>query len=309
MKEFLYWLLQHEQEVASLETLSTLATKLYLDADYLHRIERLLRDRGQVIFYGPPGTGKTYVARELARYFSRTGGMKKVQFHPSYAYEDFIEGYRPRLIDGHPSFQLVPGPLKEIGLAAQADEAGQYVLLIDEINRGNIAKVFGELYYLLEYRDEEVSLQYSAELFSLPRNLWIIGTMNTADRSIALVDAALRRRFHFIPFFTAEPPIKDLLRRWLTVHHPAMTWVADVLDRANEVLGDPNVAIGPSHFLRKDLTDEWVALIWEHSVLPYLAEHFIGDDMRVKEFQLDRLRAACTTPAPPDHASPPTDPS
>jgi MoxR-like ATPase len=303
MKEFLYWLLLHEHEAASPETLTTLAKRLYLDSGYLQRIERLVRDRGQVIFYGPPGTGKTFVARELARFFSRTGGMRKVQFHPSYAYEDFVEGYRPRLIDGRPGFQLVAGPLKQIALEAQADEAGQYVLLIDEINRGNVAKIFGELYYVLEYRDEEVLLQYSAEPFSLPRNLWIIGTMNTADRSIALVDAALRRRFHFVPFFPGEAPIQGLLRRWLTDQHPTMTWVADVLDRANAVLDDPNVAIGPSHFLRKDLSDEWVELIWEHSVLPYLAEHFIGDEARLKELQLRALRAPKMTQASPGDGS------
>ena len=89
------------------------------------------------------------------------------------------------------------------------------MLVIDEVNRANLTKVMGELYFLLEYRGESVTLQYSGEDFSLPENLWIICTMNTADRSIALVDAALRRRFYFAPFFPDEPPVTSLLRRWL----------------------------------------------------------------------------------------------
>ena len=129
------------------------------------------------------------------------------------------------------------------------------MLVIDEINRGNIAKVFGELYFLLEYRDKEVQLQYSEEdRFRLPENLLIVGTMNTADRSIALIDAALRRRFYFYPFFPDRPPIEGLLRRWLEKRKPDMLWIADLVDSANsllnEELNDRHSAIGPSHFIR-----------------------------------------------------------
>ena len=104
--------------------------------------------------------------------------------------------------------------------------------------------------FLLEYRDEEIRLQYSDATFSLPANLQIIATMNTADRSIALVDTALRRRFHFMPFFPDTPPIDSLLRRWLNDKHPDLAWVADVVDRANRELADRNAFIGPSHFLK-----------------------------------------------------------
>jgi hypothetical protein len=144
------------------DPLSALAAELYLDVEYLRRIERLLDHKQQVIFYGPPGTGKTYVAKKLAGLFASNGGVvEKVQFHPSYTYEDFVEGYRPRLLEGRPGFALVDGPLKRIAQAAQAGDV-TCVLLIDEINRGNVAKVFGELYYLLEYRNERMSLQYSS---------------------------------------------------------------------------------------------------------------------------------------------------
>ena len=113
--------------------------------------------------------------------------------------------------------------------------------------------------------------------------------MNTADRSIALVDSALRRRFHFVRFFPGEPPIQGLLARWLAEHKPELSWVADVVDRANEKL-DTHAAIGPSYFLDPGLDEEWVGLIWEHSVLPYIAEQFFGEDDRLKEFALDQLR-------------------
>jgi len=148
---------------------------------------------------------------------------------------------------------------------------------------------------LLEYRDEAIKLQYSASEFRLPANLWFVGTMNTADRSIALLDAALRRRFYFVPFFPDEPPVKGLLRRWLSRHKPALEWVADVVDRANAQLGDRNVGIGPSYFMRANLTDEWVELIWEHAIIPYLGEQFFGEEERLADFELKRLRFGVST--------------
>ena len=175
-----------------------------------------LQDKRQAIFQGPPGTGKTYVAKRIAEHCREHGGdFKIVQFHPSYSYEDFVEGFRPTLTDGQAGFELNPGPLRLIADEAAANPDATFILVIDEINRGNVAKILGELYFLLEYRGEEVNLQYSNKEFSLPKNLWFIGTMNTTDRSIALVDAALRRRFYFFNFFPDEPPVKGLLRRWL----------------------------------------------------------------------------------------------
>ena len=153
--------------------------------------------------------------------------------------------------------------------------------------------MFGELYFLLEYRDTEMHLQYSDEPFSLPDNLYIIGTMNTADRSIALVDLALRRRFHFVEFHPGEWPVQGLLRRWLDRNAPGMQWVAGVVDRANERLhagGDSEAAIGPSYFMRPGLTNEQVRLIWEHNVRPYVEEQLYGQRDRLAEFDLDTLR-------------------
>ena len=273
--------------------LQALAEDLLLAPRFLHRIGALLEDRRQIIFQGPPGTGKTYVARKLAvRLAGSPERVRLVQFHPSYAYEDFVQGFRPALRNGQPGFELRPGPLLKMAERAREKPDAKHFLVIDEINRGNLAKVFGELYFLLEYRDEPMQLQYSDKLFSLPDNLYIIGTMNTADRSIALVDLALRRRFHFVEFHPDKPPIKGLLREWLNKNAPGMEWVADVVDSANEKLGDDNseAAIGPSYFMKPGLTNEQVRLIWEHNVRPYIDEQLYGQRDRLAEFDLKKLR-------------------
>lgn len=274
-------------------SLARLAQELFLPLSFLEKIEMLLKDKRQVIFYGPPGTGKTYVARKLAQHFAETtnGQVEKVQFHPSYAYEDFVQGFRPRTKDGQTVFKLINGPLLRLAKKAAANPGTRNVLLIDELNRGNIAKIFGELYFLLEYRDEEMRLQYGAQPFKLPKDeFWIIGTMNTADRSIALVDAALRRRFHFVPFFPDREPIRGLLGRWLAANCQKMAWVAGLVERVNGMLDNRHLSIGPSHFLRRDLDQEKLAMVWEHSVIPYLQEQFFGQEERLVEFELERLR-------------------
>ena len=170
-------------------TIKELAAELLLTVNFLKEIETLLKEKRQVVFQGPPGTGKTYVAQKLAEHLAGSKDrVTLVQFHPSYAYEDFVQGYRPSLLEGQPGFELKDGPLLQTARRAEEDADGDHYLVIDEINRGNLAKVFGELYFLLEYRDKSMRLQYQTDKeFSLPRNLYIIGTMNTADRSIALV--------------------------------------------------------------------------------------------------------------------------
>ena len=280
-----------------------LTEKLYFeDASFLDNIALLLQEKKQIIFQGPPGTGKTYVAQELANDLAQQQKERVtlVQFHPSYAYEDFVQGFRPAISDnGQPGFKLQDGPLLQIAKRAEDNPEEDYYLIIDEINRGNLAKVFGELYFLLEYRDKEIHLQYSDkpdEPFKLPENLYIIGTMNTADRSIALVDLALRRRFYFVEFDTGEEPVKGLLRRWLDENELGdMTWVADVVDLANQKLAnglpdDHHAAIGPSYFMKESLDEAQAKRIWEHAVLPYIKERLFGEPDRLSEFELDALR-------------------
>jgi hypothetical protein len=137
-----------------------------------------------------------------------------------------------------------------------------------------------------------VELQYSAERFAMPGNLRIIGTMNTADRSIALLDAALRRRFAFVPFFPDRPPIAGLLDRWLQRHRPEMGWVAGAVDAANRLLADRDGAIGPSFFMVSDLDDKRLDRIWRHEITPYLEDHFFGEPERLADFDLARLRSS-----------------
>lgn len=292
-------------DVVAMPALTSLADELLIDEEELVEIAALLEAKRQVVFYGPPGTGKTFVARKLAAVLAGDASrVRLVQFHPSYAYEDFVEGYRPRLTAGMAGFELVSGPLRRLADLAAADRAHLHVLIIDEMNRGNVAKVFGELYFLLEYRDEPIDLQYSAERFAMPDNLRIIATMNTADRSIALLDAALRRRFAFIPFFPDRDPIAGLLGRWLERHRPEMLWVADLVERANDRLADRNGAIGPSFFLRSDLDDARLGLIWEHEIMPYLEDHFFDDPGRLADFALEKLK---TSPTPAAEEAPTTD--
>ena len=275
------------------DDLEALGEELLLSADFLRNIERLLDDKRQVIFQGPPGTGKTYVARKLAECLAGSRDrVRLVQFHPSYAYEDFVQGYRPSVDDeGRASFKLRDGPLVQMADSARREPGAKHFLVIDEINRGNLAKVLGELYFLLEYRGEEMQLQYSDDPFKLPDNLYIIGTMNTADRSIALVDLALRRRFHFVEFHPDKPPVQHLLRWWFEDHDAQeMEWVADIVDLANKKLENREAAIGPSYFMQPDLSEQKVKLIWEHNVLPYIEEQLYGQHDRLAEFALDRLR-------------------
>ena len=293
----------HKQEDASTaSSLDDLASSLYFpDASFLEEIQFLLEEKGQVIFQGPPGTGKTFVAKAIAEHLAGSNDrVALVQFHPSYSYEDFVEGYRPTILQNdRPGFVLRPGPLKRIAKAAGNNKNSSHFLVIDEINRGNLGKIFGELYYLLEYRDQPVRLQYSDEEddpFKLPENLYIIGTMNTADRSIALVDLALRRRFSFVNFSVTEEPIGGLLGRWLDAHKLGhMKWVVDVVNHANDMLDDRDAAIGPSYFLRMTegvarLDDTFVDRIWTHDILPYIGERLFGEPDRLAEFALDKLR-------------------
>lgn len=254
---------------------TALADRTTIDMPWLEGFIDLLGRRRQVILYGPPGTGKTYLARAVARHLA-PGTTTIVQFHPSYSYEDFFEGFRPTpLEDGGVGFTLTPGPLRQMASDAAQDPTTPYVLLIDEINRGNIAKIFGELYFLLEYRTEHVRLQYSPDdQFTLPENLFIIGTMNTADRSIALVDAAIRRRFAFVEMDPSAPPVQGLLGRWLRAQDEGPLR-ADLLEALNAKLAplDPDLRVGPSYLMRPEAaTEAGLADIWRYDILPLLEE-------------------------------------
>jgi MoxR-like ATPase len=268
-----------------------LSQSLFLHAKFLAEISELLEDKRQVIFYGPPGTGKTYVALKLAEALSNESedseSVEIVQFHPSYAYEDFVEGFRPT---ENGSFVLKEGKLLSIARRAIENPGQKFFLIIDEINRGNIAKIFGEMYFLLEYRDRNIQLQYSNSEFKMPKNLYFIGTMNSADRSIGLIDTALRRRFHFVSFYPTQDEMKDVLRDWLDKNAPEVRWVADLVDNANRMLNNPDFAIGPSHFMKPNLDEALVRKIWRRSIIPYVEDVFFNRKDEVSKYELDRVR-------------------
>jgi 5-methylcytosine-specific restriction protein B len=287
-----------DRKLVLLNATDELASSLNVDRAWLAECIELLRDRPQLIFYGPPGTGKTYIAQHLASHLAGDN-VRLVQFHPGYSYEDFFEGYRP-LEEG--GFKLKPGPLRKTVDAARDNPSQPYFLIIDEINRGNLAKIFGELYFLLEYRSQNVDLLYATDDdigFTLPENVFIIGTMNTADRSIALVDAAMRRRFAFVPLHPSEAPTKDVLRRWLAANDLDST-VADLLDALNARIEDSDFKIGPSYFMRPAVHEPGgLERAWRTAILPLLEEHHYGDGIDVSaRYGLDAIRARLAAQVP-----------
>ncbi|MCC7438635.1 MAG: AAA family ATPase [Armatimonadetes bacterium] len=262
-----------------------------LAAETGHPIEVLrgwiaaIERKGQAIIYGPPGTGKTYLAERLARHLSAGGeGMQElVQFHPSYSYEDFVIGIRPVSRGDVVEYPMQPGRFVEFCRKAQA-RRGTCVLVVDEINRADISRVFGELMYLLEYRDRTIELA-GGELFRIPNNVRVIGTMNTADRSIALLDYALRRRFAFVEL----RPDYELLRRYHANHRRDVERLIALLTRMNQRINNPHYELGISFFLHPNLP-ELLGSIWAMEIEPYLAEYFYDQPATVEEFRWERVR-------------------
>ncbi|MDQ2707098.1 MAG: AAA family ATPase [Actinomycetota bacterium] len=288
-----------QRELAFPEVSNQLARDLLVDQSWLQTQADLLWERRQLILYGPPGTGKTFLALALAGELAEPSAVTLVQFHPSYTYEDFFEGFRPEpRDDGQLQFRLRPGPFRRLVDDARQHPADPYILIIDEINRANLAKVFGELYFLLEYRDRAIGLLYSAEKeFTLPPNVFVVGTMNTADRSIALVDAAMRRRFAFVELHPAQPPTAGLLRAWLGKQQELSENLdaPDLLDELNSRIEDRELAIGPSYLMRPEIyrKPDGLARVWDTSLLPLLAEHHYGSPPSVLDrYRLPALRAS-----------------
>lgn len=270
-----------------------LARALHVPEAWIQQTLELLQRRRQVILYGPPGTGKTYIGKALAKHIAHDASWRLVQFHPSYSYEDFIAGYRPVVDEANGTlvYRLKEGPFLRIAREASRNPDRNYVLVIDEINRGNIAKVFGELYFLLEYRNERIELLYGDEEFMLPPNVYLIGTMNASDRSIALLDAAMRRRFAFLELHPDKAPTNGVLRSWLQEQKLDLTPAA-MLDALNSSIHDESLRIGPSFLMPSDgdLSDARLEQIWAHEILPLLEESHFGEVGIEQRFGLPAIR-------------------
>jgi 5-methylcytosine-specific restriction protein B len=268
--------------------LPQLAAETGFDEAELARWVRAIERKGQAILYGPPGTGKTFMAEKLAKHLigGGDGFIELVQFHPAYAYEDFIQGIRPESQGDHLTYPLKPGRFLEFCEKAQTRQ-DTCVLIIDEINRANLSRVFGELMYLLEYRDREIPLA-GGRFLQIPANVRLIGTMNTADRSIALVDHALRRRFAFIALY----PNYELLRRY---HQQQQTGFSvegliETLTKLNRAIGDRHYEVGVTFFLRPDLADQ-IEDVWRTEIEPYLEEYFFDRPEQAEAFRWDKAKA------------------
>ena len=258
------------------------------------------------ILYGPPGTGKTYnsvfysvgiieknesifklknddkVFKKFKEYKDKNL-IKFITFHQSYGYEDFIEGIRPYLKEESKDLKYIlhSGIFKDMCKRAKNDKENNYVLVIDEINRGNISKIFGELISLIESskregekEEMEVILPYSKEKFTIPKNLYIIGTMNTADRSIALLDIALRRRFNFMEIMPEYSILKE-------VEDVKVDLLLSSINEKIEFLLDREHTIGHSYFLNISTFEELVK-VFKNSIIPLLQEYFYDDFEKIK---------------------------
>lgn len=265
-----------DQEPTAELTIEWLVEETGWSQERLESVIASLEDESpQVIVQGPPGTGKTWVARLLARYLTNDEPLahQVVQFHPSYGYEEFVEGLRPEVKDGKIEFTRKDGVVLRIaGEIAESDQTR--VLIIDEMNRANLPRVLGELLYLLEYRDEAVDLMYSPQ-FSLPPKLILIGTMNTADRSIRSIDIAMRRRFDV---FNCPPDVEVLTH----YYEKRTNELGDVLFQGFEDLNkdllaelDRHHLIGHTFFMRDPMTEDALQRVWELQVGPIIEEYFL----------------------------------
>ncbi len=265
-------------------------SEVFMSAEHLDQLIGLLKRKKNVILQGAPGVGKTYAAKRLAYVMmglKDTERIASVQFHQNYSYEDFIMGYKPSGAD----FSLQTGIFYDFCEKARSDSSKDYFFIIDEINRGNMSKIFGELLQLIEtdYRGEEALLAYTHQPFSVPENLYLIGMMNTADRSLALIDYALRRRFSFFemaPGFASQG-FREYSSKF--IHDETYdALVKQLIDLNKAIADDPALGkgfrIGHSYLCLskgEEYSEEWLQSVVEYDIMPTLQEYWFDDQDKV----------------------------
>lgn len=268
--------------------------EVYMSKDDLTDLENLLKNKKNIILQGAPGVGKTFCARRLA--FEIMGEkdesrVSMVQFHQNYSYEDFILGYKPSGSD----FELQRGIFYKFCISAANNPDKPYFFIIDEINRGNLSKIFGELLMLIEkdYRGEKLTLAYKDENFFVPKNIYIIGMMNTADRSLAMIDYALRRRFSF---FNMRPGFQSdgFTKYQAALANPRFDRLIEKVEELNRAIAkDESLGtgfeLGHSYFCcrKNGVNDAWLHQVINYDIIPMLHEYWFDNRSELKKWEVE----------------------